>query len=325
MKSRPQIFVSSPLPGQAIAWTREAGDVVLGASGVGVRGEEFLARAASFDGLVTLLTDRVDDALLDRMPTLRLVANVAVGVDNIDLAACAARKVTVTNTPGVLTETSADLAFALLLAAARRVAEGDRLVRAKQFHGFRFDMLVGVPVHGSTLGLVGFGRIGQAMARRARGFGMHVLYTQKTRLAPQLETALGATYVGLEELFAEAHMVSLHCPLTDETRGLVSERLLARMRPGSILVNTARGACVDEAALARALRDGPLGAAGLDVFAREGATRVDIDDALLACDNMVFTPHIGSADLPARTAMAEIAAQNVAAFFRGEDPPNAVR
>ncbi len=303
----------------------EFADLVVGEPGAGVRGDAFLREAASFDALAPLLTDRIDAPLLDRCPKVKLVANVAVGFDNVDLSACAARNITVTNTPGVLTETTADLAFGLLLAAARRIAEGDRTVRAGKFHGFRFDTLVGVPVHGSTLGVVGFGRIGQAMARRARGFGMHVLYTQKTRLDPRLETALGATYVTLEELFAQADAVSLHCPLTDTTRGLVSEKLLATMKPGSILINTARGACVDEAALAKALRHGPLGAAGLDVFARESATEVSIDPDLLACENAVLTPHIGSSDLPTRIAMAEIAAENVVAFFRGEVPPNAVR
>ena len=325
MKSRPRIFISAPLPGDADSRIQTAGDVILGESGVGVRGDAFLARAASCDAIVTLLTDRVDAALLDRLPALRLVANVAVGTDNIDLARCAARQVVVTNTPGVLTEATADLAFGLLLAASRRIAEGDRMVRAGDFHGFRFDTLVGARVHGATLGIVGFGRIGQAMARRARGFGMHVLYTQRTPLIPRLETALGATFVPLDALFAQSDVVALHCPLTDETQHLVSTRLLASMRPGSILINTARGACVDEAALAIALRDGPLAAAGLDVFARESATTVRIDSELLARANVVFTPHIASADLSTRIAMAETAARNVVAFFHDGSPPNVVR
>ncbi|WP_394828828.1 2-hydroxyacid dehydrogenase [Pendulispora albinea] len=324
MKSHPRIFVSGPLPGRAMEWLRAIGDVTLGEPGVGVRSPDFLAHAASFEALVTYLTDAVDRALLERLPALRLVANVAVGVDNIDVAACAERGVIVTNTPGVLTEATADLAFGLLLAASRRIAEGDRMVRAGGFHGFRFDTLVGARVHGATLGIVGFGRIGQAMARRARGFGMHVLYTQRTPLIPRLEAALGAAYVTMDELFKRSDAVSLHCPLTNETRGLVSAELLATMKPGSILINTARGACVDEAALANALREGPLGAAALDVFARESTSSVHIDQELLAQDNVVFTPHIASADRSTRTAMAETAAENAVAFFRDGTPPNIV-
>jgi glyoxylate reductase len=222
----------------------------------------------------------------------------------------------VTNTPGVLTEATADLAFGLLLAAARRIAEGDRAVRRGAFPAWTPTTLLGVRVHGSVLGVVGMGRIGQAMARRARGFGMHVLYTQRTRLAPELERALGLAFRPVDALFAESDSVSLHCPLTEETRRLVSAERLGRMKPGSVLVNTARGGCVDEAALAEALARGPLGAAGLDVFEDEPR----VHPALLARENVVLAPHIGSADRATREAMAGMAADNVLAVLSGKTP-----
>ena len=236
---------------------------------LGVRSEAFAQGAATFEAIVSVVTDRIDASLLARMPRLRIVANVAVGYDNVDVAACDARGVVVTNTPGVLTDATADLAFGLLLAAARRVAEGDRLVRRGAFAGWTPSFLVGPRVHGATLGLVGLGRIGQAMARRARGFGMQVIYAARARASHDVERALRASQAPLDDLFALADFVSLHCPLTPETRHLVNAERLARMKAGAVLVNTARGACVDEAALAVALREGPLAAAGLDVFEDE--------------------------------------------------------
>jgi glyoxylate reductase len=310
------VFVSCPLPGDAVERLREEHAVVLGQEHVGVRGEAFTSRAHEFEAIVSVVTDLIDAPLLARAARLRIVANVAVGYDNIDVGACAARGVAVTNTPGVLTEATADLAFGLLLAAARRVAEGDRLVRRGAFAGWTPTFLVGSRVHGSTLGLVGLGRIGQAMARRARGFGMPVLYAARTRASQNVERALGATAVSLDELFQLADFVSLHCPLTSETRHLVNAGRLARMKPGAVLVNTARGACVDESALAHALRVGPIAAAGLDVF--EDEPRVDA--SLLALDNVVLAPHIGSADRPTRVAMAAMAIDNVRAVLAGQSP-----
>jgi glyoxylate reductase len=239
-----RVFVSAPLPGDAIDLLRAHHDVEVGAP------------LGDGDAWVTLLTDHVDAARLESAPRLRIVANVAVGIDNVDLTACNARGVFVSNTPGVLTEATADLAFGLLLAAMRRIAEGDRLVRSHGWTGWSPTLLVGKRVCGATLGIVGMGRIGQAVARRARGFDMPVLYAQRAPLSPALELALGATYATLDDLLARSDVVSLHCPLTDETRGLLSSERLARMKPGSVLVNTARGAVVDEAALARALEKG---------------------------------------------------------------------
>ncbi|HTB77605.1 MAG TPA: D-glycerate dehydrogenase [Polyangiaceae bacterium] len=308
--------MSCPLPGDAVERLRKEHAVVVGQEHVGVRGEAFASRAHEFEAIVSVVTDRIDAPLLARAARLRIVANVAVGYDNIDVGACAARGVVVTNTPGVLTEATADLAFGLLLAAARRVAEGDRLVRRGAFAGWTPTFLVGSRVHGSTLGLVGLGRIGQAVARRARGFGMPVLYAARTRASQNVERALGATAVSLDDLFQLADFVSLHCPLTPETRHLVNAARLARMKPGAVLVNTARGACVDESALALALRVGPIAAAGLDVF--EDEPRVDA--SLLALDNVVLAPHIGSADRPTRVAMAAMAIDSVRDVLAGQSP-----
>ena len=321
MTARASLFVSAPLPGDAAARLAEVCDVTIGEPGCGVAGPRFLANAAGFDAVLTMVTDRVDAQLLASATRLRLVANMAVGVDNIDRAACSARGIVVTNTPGTLTDATADLAFGLILAAARRIAEGDRMVRAGEFHGWRPSMLVGPRVHGAELGIVGMGRIGQAVARRARGFGMRVSYTQRRPLLPELERALGARYLPVDALFGSVDILTLHCPLTEATRGIVSAARLASMRPGAIVVNTARGPCVDEAALAAALASGHLAAAGLDVFTGEAAlvagteSAVPIHPALLALPNVVFTPHVGSADRVAREAMAALAADNVIAFF----------
>lgn len=302
------VVVSGPLLGDAVEVLRESFAVDLH--------EDGLANAdlSAAEGVVALLTDRIDSAFLERAPKLKVVANVAVGVDNIDLAACKARGVVVTNTPDVLTEATADLAFGLLIDAARRISEGDRLVRAGGWTKWSPTFHLGTRVHGMKLGIVGFGRIGKAMARRARGFGMHVGYTARTRLAEPLERALGATHVSLDELVATSDAISIHCPLTPETRGLFNAERLAKMKTGSILVNTARGPIVDEAALAHALEHGPLAAAGLDVFEHEPK----VHPALLARPNAVLAPHIGSAEHETRTAMTSTAAANVIAVLHGK-------
>lgn len=304
-----RVFVSAPLLGDGVARLRGRCEVLVGRPHVGVRELD----VASVEAIVALLTDRIDDALLARAPRLALVANVAVGVDNVDLAACRARGVAVTNTPDVLTDATADLAFGLLLAAARRVAEGDRLLRAGTFPRWTLETMLGTAVHHRTIGIVGLGRIGRAVARRARGFEMTVLYTQRSRAPAEVEAELAAERVSLDELTARADFVSLHCPLTEETRGLFGEARFAAMKRGAIFVNTARGGCVDEAALARALASGHLAGAGLDVFAAEPA----VDAALLAEPRAVLTPHVGSAELATRTAMADLAVDNVLAWLDG--------
>jgi len=269
------------------------------------------------DALVSLLLDRIDGALLARAPKLRVAANCAVGYDNVDLAAATAAGVCVTNTPDVLTEATAELAFALLLAAARRLGEGERLVRSGQWAGWALDQLIGVGLAGKTLGIIGFGRIGQAVARRALGFGMHVIYAD-----PQYPHASsgGESALSIDEAFAEADAISLHCPLTAETRHLVNDRRLALMKPTAILVNTARGGCVDERALIAALERGQIFAAALDVYDREP----EVSAALRACPRLVLAPHIGSATTEARTAMAQLCADAVIAALRGHRPGNLV-
>jgi glyoxylate reductase len=308
-----RVFATFPLP--AAARSALGGVVALRTH----RGRQPIPRAALLrgvrdaDALLCLLTERIDADLLAAAPRLRVVANCAVGYDNVDVAACAERGVTVTNTPDVLTETSADLAWALMLAAARRVVEGDRLVRSGRWRGWRPDQLLGVDVHGATLGIVGLGRIGGAVARRARGFGMPVLYWQRRRLrrAPG-----GARFTPLPQLLAHADFLSVHVPLRAATRHLIGARELARMKPTAVLVNTSRGPVVDERALVRALAGGRLGAAGLDVYEREPR----VPAALRRLPSVVLTPHVASATTRTRTAMATLAARNIARVLAGRRP-----
>ena len=268
-------------------------------------------------GILSQVMDPIGETVLSA-PGLAIVANVAVGFDNIDLPAATRHGVLATNTPGVLTETTADFAFALMMAAARRVAEGDRLVRDGRFHGWAIDMLLGQDVWGATLGLVGVGRIGGAVARRARAFGMRILYTDAVALPEDVERELGAARVGLDRLLGEADFVSLHVPLAPDTHHLIGAPELARMKPTAVLVNTSRGPVVDEAALAAALREGSIFAAGLDVFEREPEVHPD----LLGLDRVVLAPHIASGSVRTRSEMSVLAVRNLLAGLRGERPPN---
>jgi glyoxylate reductase len=280
---------------------------------------ELLDRAAGKAGLVAMLTDRVDAELLDRAgPGLRVVANFAVGYDNLDLDACTARGVLATNTPDVVTEATADLTWALLLAAARRVAEGDRFLRARRPWVWGPEFFLGFEVHGKTLGVIGLGRIGRAVARRAAGFAMPVVYTAGHRLPPAEEADLGVAWRELDDLLGEANFVTVHTGLSPATRHLIGAEQLARMKPTAVLVNTARGPIVDEAALAAALRAGELGAAGLDVFEREP----EVHPGLLELDNVTILPHLGTATVETRVAMGMTAAANLLAALEGRRPPN---
>jgi lactate dehydrogenase-like 2-hydroxyacid dehydrogenase len=322
LTARPRVFVTRRLPEEALARIAESCDLEVWPDELPPPRDALLAAVAGRDGILTLLTDRVDDELLDAAgPGLKVVSNYAVGYDNIDVAACARRGVAVGNTPGVLTETTADLAWALLLAAARRVPEGDRYVRDGQWRTWGPLLLLGSDVHGATLGVVGLGRIGQAVARRAAGFGMTVLYSSRTRVARAVEMALGATYVSLPELLERSDFVSLHVTLAPDTRGLIDAAALARMKPTAVLVNTARGPVVDQAALAAALRDGVIAAAGLDVTNPEP---IAADDPLLSLENCLVVPHIASATRATRGRMADMAAANLLAGVRGEPLPTPV-
>jgi glyoxylate reductase len=284
---------------------------------MGVRFEPELH--AETDAIVCLLGTKVDAALLARAPKLRVVANVAVGYDNIDVPACTARGVVATNTPDVLTEATADLAWALLLAAARRVPEGDRYVRSGKWKEWDWAMLRGADVHGKTLGILGAGRIGQATGHRAVGFSMQVVYTSRQRRL-LFEHTTQARRVDFRTLLRQSDFLSIHVPLSKETRHLIGARELAMMKPGAVLINTARGPIVDEAALAKALKSGRLASAGLDVFEREPK----LHPALLKLENVALLPHLGSATDSTRRKMVETALRNCIAALKGEVPPNAL-
>lgn len=278
--------------------------------------EELLRRVRGVRGLLTVLTERIDGELLDAAPDLRVVANHAVGVDNIDIPECTRRGVLVTNTPDVLTEATADLAWALILASVRRVAEGDRFLRAKTPWIWDPRMMLGQDLHGRVLGVVGCGRIGQATARRALGFGMRVVYHNSRPLPPEIAEPLGATWRSFDDLLAESDVVSVHCPLTPSTRHLFNADAFRAMKPTAVLVNTARGPVVDELALAEALRAGEIFAAGLDVFEREP----EVTAELLDLDTVTIVPHLGSATVGTREAMGLRAVQNLAAGLAGTRP-----
>lgn len=277
-------------------------------------------RGGNYNALYCLLTNRIDAEVLDAAPDLRVVANMAVGYNNIDVDEITRRKIPATNTPGVLTDTTADFAWALLMSAARRVSEAERFLRAGKFHGWGPLMMVGQDVYGKTLGIIGFGRIGRAVAKRAGGFDMKVIYYDRQAADADTEKSLNARLVTMDELLEQSDYVSLHTDYNPETHHLIGAPELARMKPTSYLINTARGAIVHEEALVEALKGGQIAGAGLDVFEKEP----EVHPGLLECENAVIVPHIASASLDTRNAMAMMAAANIIAVFRGERPPNVV-
>ncbi len=320
--ARQKVFVARRIPDDGIDPIVAATDAVVWPDDLPPPRDELLRAVAGCEGVVTLLTDRVDDEFLDAAgPQLKVVSNYAVGFDNVDVPACTRRGIPVGNTPGVLTETTADLAWALMMAAARRLPEGDRYVRAGKWKTWGPLLLLGPDVHSSTLGVVGFGRIGQAVARRAAGFGMTIVYHDVHRAEAAVEAEHGATFLPLEELLAQADFVSLHVNLTPETRGLINAEKLGWMKPTAVLVNTSRGPVVDPGALADALRNGTIFAAALDVTDPEP---IPTDDPLLSLDNCLVVPHIASASRATRGKMAEMAAANLLAGLRGERLPTPV-
>jgi glyoxylate reductase len=311
---RPIVYVVRELPGNQ--FQRLAGLVDLRGGRPGPPDRAALVEEArDAEVLVPSYIDRVDDPLLAALPRLRLVASYGVGTNHLDLEACRRRGLAVTNTPGVLTDATADHAMALLLAAARRVAEADRLVRRGGWQGMDPGWMLGVEVTGKTLGIVGFGRIGQAVARRARAFEMPILYA-----SPKEIDLPGARRVALETLLGESDFVSLHCPLTPATENLLSRERIALLKPGAIVVNTARGQVLDEAALAEALASGRVAAAGLDVFRDEPR----VPESLLRLENVVLTPHLGSGTRETRAAMARLVSDEVERYARGEPQRNRV-
>ncbi|MFY9802228.1 MAG: D-glycerate dehydrogenase [Candidatus Acidiferrales bacterium] len=281
---------------------------------------DLLQRVAGKDGLVCMLNEKVNEELLSAAPALRIAATVSVGYDNIDVAACTRHRVVATNTPGVLDDTTADFAWALLMAVARRVVEGDAFVRSGTWQGFDLDQLVGGDVWGKTLGIIGFGRIGREVARRALGFRMRVIYNSTKPAPAAAESELRAAFVDLDTLFRESDFISLHVPLLPDTRHLICAENLEKMKRTAFLINTARGPVIDEAALADALENKKIAGAALDVFEHEP----QVHPRLLSRRDVILTPHIASASVETRTKMAVMAANNVVAFFAGQLPPNAL-
>jgi glyoxylate reductase len=318
--ARPRVYVTRLIPEEGLAPVREATECRIWEGDLPPPRDVLLREVADIKGLLCLLTDRIDEELLAAAPRLKVVSQMAVGVDNIDVAACTRRGIPVGNTPGVLTETTADLAWALLMATARRIVEAEAYTRSGAWKTWEPMGLLGRDLHHATLGIIGLGAIGAAVARRARGFAMRILYSSRRR-KPELEAELGLEYREMDAVLKEADFVSLHCALTPETRHLIGPRELALMKPTAILINTTRGPVVDQAALAEALRAGTIAAAGLDVFEVEP---VPLGDPILALPNVVALPHIGSASVATRGRMARMAADNLLAALAGRRPPNLV-
>lgn len=313
-----RVVVTGRIPETAIEKLRAEHEVDAWTGSESIGREELLRRVAGADAVVSLLTERIDAELLDAAgPQLKVVANVAVGYDNIDVPACTERGIVATNTPGVLTDATADIAFGLVLMATRRLGEGERLIRSGQAWKWGMFFLLGSSLQGKILGVVGMGGIGQATARRAKAFGMEIVYQSRSELDPGIAAELGARRVDLDELLTVSDVVSLHCPYGPATHHLIGAEQLAAMKSSAFLVNTARGPIVDEAALASALREGVIAGAGLDVFEREP----QVHPELLGLENVVLVPHLGSATVETRTAMAMLAADNALAVLSGEQPP----
>jgi glyoxylate reductase len=316
---KPPIFVTQPIAGGALDRLRAVGEVTLNPDALHILTRaELIAGVRGAEYLVCLLHDQVDAGVIGAAERLRLIASMAIIPAGVDLAAATARGIPVTTIPPLVTEATADLHWALLLAVARRVVEGDRALREGLFPGGQSAHFVGADVHGQTLGIVGLGRIGEAVARRARGFGMRILYTRRRRLEPAAEAALDVTYRSLDDLLRESDFVSVHAALTPETVHLIGARELGLMRPSAFLVNTARGPIVDEKALVDALRGGTIAGAGLDVFEQEPR----VEPGLLDLPNVVLTPHLGSAARGTRARIADIVVDNVVAAIEGRRPPN---
>lgn len=315
---KPKVYVTRIIPEKGLEILREAADVKVWQDELPPPREVLLKEVEDVDGLVSLLTDKIDAELFDRAKKLKIVSNYAVGFDNIDLDEATKRGIMATNTPGVLTETTADLAFALLMATARRIVEADKFARAGRWKTWGPMLMLGQDVYGAKLGLIGLGRIGYAVAKRAKGFDMDVMYYDMFR-NEKAEQELGLKFVELEQLLKESDFISIHVPLTPETKHLIDEKTLGLMKKTAILVNTARGPVVDEKALYEALVSNKIAGAGLDVMDPEPPS---MDNPLLKLDNVIILPHIASASVATRTKMAVMAAENCVAGLKGDVPPN---
>jgi glyoxylate reductase len=316
-----KVVVTGKIPSGALARLSAEHDVLAWEESTPIGREELLKRVSGADAIVSLLTEKIDDELLAAAGTqLKSVSNVAVGYNNIDVPACTTRSVLVTNTPGVLTEATADIAMSLILMVTRRLAEGERVIRAQQPWQWGMFYMLGSSIQGRQLGIVGMGQIGTAVARRARAFGMTIAYTKRTPLDAATHKELDAKHVELDELLATSDVVSLHCPYSPETHHFMNVIQLAKMKSSAYLINTARGPVVDEAALADALQRNVIAGAGLDVFEKEPL----VHEGLLGLDNAVLIPHLGSATVETRAAMADLAATNALAILSGKTAPNLV-
>ena len=320
MKNTPKVLVTREVFDETIDYLREHCEVEANQEDVPLASDVLAMRARDKDAIVCSLTDRIDDVLIGSCRNLKVVANIAVGYNNIDVAACTARGILATNTPGVLDDSTADLAWTLMLGAARRITEVERYIREGEWKGWRLKQWLGVDVHHATLGIVGMGRIGQAIAKRARGFDMRVLYHNRTRVPPDIEAKLEATLVSLEELLRQSDFVVLQVPYSPKTHHLIGAAELSRMKRSAILINSTRGGVVDDEALVAALKDGTIRAAGLDVFENEPK----LNPGFLELDNVVLAPHVGSSTEATRRAMAMTAAKNAVAALAGETPPNLI-
>lgn len=315
--TKPRIFVTRRIPQEGLEILKRCCQVEVSDYDGVIPRSLLLEKVKDTDGLLVLLTDMIDKKVIVAAgKKLRVISNYAVGYNNIDVVEATKRGIMVTNTPGVLTETTADLAWALLMCIGRRIVEGDKLVRAGKFRGWEPMLLLGTDIHESTLGLIGFGRIGQAMARRAKGFNLKVIYYDREPVPPIIEKELGASYVSFDELLRKSDFISVHVPLTEETFHLIGQEELNMMKKESYLINTARGPIIDEKALVKALKGGVIRGAALDVFENEPA----IEQELMNLNNVVIVPHIGSASYRTRTKMAIMAAKNLISALKGERP-----
>jgi glyoxylate reductase len=309
--SKPTVFVTGKIPRSVLRALDESCDVDAYSGDTAISHDELLARVRGKQGLITLITEKIDSAVIDAAADARVIANVAVGYNNVDVAAARARGIVVTNTPDVLTSATADFTWALILAVTRRLGEGERLIRSGGWKRWSMDFMVGMELRGKQIGIVGFGRIGKAVAERARAFGMRIAYTSRT---PQ--NVEGAEHMSFDRILSTSDVVSVHVPLTPETTHLINQAALARMKRSAFLINTTRGPVVDEAALVWALKEHLISGAGLDVYEKEP----EVHPGLLAFENVVLAPHLGSATVETRTAMADLAARNAIAVLSGQPP-----
>lgn len=313
---KPKILVTSELPGNAISRLEETAEVEIHTGEEEMSKSQLMEKLQDKDALISLLVNEISKEVIDSAPLLKVISNYAVGFNNIDVDAASDRDIIVTNTPDVLTEATADLAWALILGIARRVPESDQFVRDGKFDGWKPSLLLGRSVHGKTLGIIGAGRIGEAVVQRAKGFNMNVLYYNRKQLPAEKEKELNMKYTDVKDLLSSSDFVSLHAPLTDETHHMIGKKELEIMKSSAYIINTSRGPLVDEAALVKALRGNEIAGAGLDVFEREPA----LEPGLTELKNVVLAPHVGSATIETRVEMANLAVDNVISVLRGEKP-----